>query len=72
MIMNDATRRLFRPDIENPTEDEFAQASQALQVLPIPWVHSVDVSNAALWLASDEARYVTGVALPVDAGTVIK
>jgi hypothetical protein len=25
-----------------------------------------------LWLASDEARYVTGVALPVDAGIVIK
>jgi (+)-trans-carveol dehydrogenase len=72
MIMNDATRRLFRPDIENPTEDDFAQASQELQVLPIPWVHSVDVSNAVLWLASDEARYVTGVALPVDAGTIIK
>jgi (+)-trans-carveol dehydrogenase len=72
MIMNDATRRLFRPDIENPTQEEFAQASQEMQVLPIPWVDSRDVSNAVLWLASDEARYVTGVALPVDAGAVIK
>jgi NAD(P)-dependent dehydrogenase (short-subunit alcohol dehydrogenase family) len=28
----------------------------------------VDISNAIVWLASDEARYVTGVSLPVDAG----
>jgi (+)-trans-carveol dehydrogenase len=32
----------------------------------------VDVSNAALFLASDEARYVTGVALPIDAGVLAK
>jgi (+)-trans-carveol dehydrogenase len=35
-------------------------------------VDPVDISNAVLFLASDEARYVTGVALPVDAGAVIK
>jgi NAD(P)-dependent dehydrogenase (short-subunit alcohol dehydrogenase family) len=40
--------------------------------LPIPWVEPVDISNALLFLASDEARYVTGVTLPVDAGAVIK
>jgi NAD(P)-dependent dehydrogenase (short-subunit alcohol dehydrogenase family) len=37
-------------------------------VLPIPWVEPADISNAVLWLASDESRYVTGVTLPVDAG----
>jgi SDR family mycofactocin-dependent oxidoreductase len=31
-----------------------------------------DVSNAVLWLASDEARYVTGAALTVDAGNTIR
>lgn len=72
MIMNDATRRLFRPDLEDPTQEDFARASQELQVLPVPWVDPVDVSNAVVWLASDEARYVTGVTLPVDAGTTIK
>ena len=36
--------------------------------MPIPYVNAIDVSNAVLWLASDEARYVTGVALPIDAG----
>jgi (+)-trans-carveol dehydrogenase len=40
--------------------------------MPVPYVESVDVSNALLWLASDEARYVTGVNLPVDAGSLLK
>jgi NAD(P)-dependent dehydrogenase (short-subunit alcohol dehydrogenase family) len=36
--------------------------------LPVELLEPVDISNALLWLASDEARYVTGVSLPVDAG----
>ena len=72
MIQNEATWKLFRPDLENPTEADFAPASQAMNALPIPWVDPVDISNAVLFLASDEARYITGVTLPVDAGTVIK
>jgi NAD(P)-dependent dehydrogenase (short-subunit alcohol dehydrogenase family) len=35
-------------------------------------VEPVDISNAILFLASDEARYITGVTLPVDAGAMIK
>lgn len=31
-----------------------------------------DVANAALFLASDEARYITGVLLPVDGGLLVK
>jgi (+)-trans-carveol dehydrogenase/(-)-trans-carveol dehydrogenase len=38
----------------------------------LPWVEPVDIANAALFLASDEARYITGVAFPVDAGMSIK
>ena len=72
MIQNEPTWRLFRPDLEHPTEADFAPASQTLNALPIPWVEPVDISNAVLFLASDEGRYVTGVTLPVDAGTVIK
>ena len=72
MIQNEATYRLFRPDLEHPTRDDFAPASQAVNALPIPWVEPVDISNAVLFLASDEGRYITGVTLPVDAGTVIK
>src|SRR5437588_3657430 len=65
MVMNSATYRLLRPDLENPTSDDMAGPAAALNALPIPWVEPVDISNAVLWLASDEARYVTGVALPV-------
>jgi (+)-trans-carveol dehydrogenase/(-)-trans-carveol dehydrogenase len=72
MIQNEATYRLFRPDLDHPTRADFEPASQAMNVLPIPWVDPVDISNAVLFLASDEARYITGVALPVDAGAVIK
>jgi SDR family mycofactocin-dependent oxidoreductase len=72
MIQNEATWRLFRPDLEHPTREDFVPASQAMNALPIPWVEPVDISNAVLFLASDDGRYLTGVALPVDAGTVIK
>jgi NAD(P)-dependent dehydrogenase (short-subunit alcohol dehydrogenase family) len=41
-------------------------------LLDVPLIEAVDVSNAIAWLVSDEARYVTGVALPVDAGYTAK
>ncbi|MDT5278268.1 MAG: hypothetical protein QOG95_5200, partial [Mycobacterium sp.] len=40
--------------------------------LPVGWVEPEDVSNAVLFLASDESRYVTGVTLPIDAGSCLK
>jgi (+)-trans-carveol dehydrogenase len=72
MIMNDTIFRLFMPDNANPTREDFAPASQEMNALPIPWVEAVDISNALLFLASDEARYITGVTLPIDAGATIK
>jgi SDR family mycofactocin-dependent oxidoreductase len=72
MIQNEATWRLFRPDLEHPTRADFEPASQEMNALPIPWVDPVDISNALLFLASDEARYITGVPLPVDAGCLVK
>jgi (+)-trans-carveol dehydrogenase len=72
MIHNKATYDLFAPDLENPTKDQLAERFQAMNALPIPWVEARDISNAVLFLASDEARYITGVTLPVDAGSVAK
>ena len=72
MIQNAATYRLFRPDLDNPTADDIVEAAKALNALPIPWVEPRDISNAVLCLASDEARYITGVTLPVDAGSTQK
>jgi (+)-trans-carveol dehydrogenase len=72
LLMNEPTYRLFRPDLENPGPDDLAPVCQSFHFLPIPWVEPVDISNAVLFLASDEARYVTGVTLPVDAGSLLK
>jgi SDR family mycofactocin-dependent oxidoreductase len=72
MVQNEATYRLFRPDMQNPGPQELAQAGVSINALPIPWLEPVDISNAVLFLASDEARYITGVTLPVDAGFLVK
>ena len=74
MIQNSATYELFAPDLPaaERTKEVLSERFQTLNVLPIPWVEPVDISNAVLWLASDEARYVTGVTLPVDAGLLTK
>jgi NAD(P)-dependent dehydrogenase (short-subunit alcohol dehydrogenase family) len=68
----DATFRLFAPDKENPGPEDFAPVSQMMHTLPVPLVEPEDISNAALFFASDESRYVTGVQLPVDAGCLLK
>lgn len=72
MIMNEATYKMFRPDLEHPGPDDFAPLSQMMNTLPVPWVEPEDIANAALFLASDESRYITGVTLPVDAGACLK
>jgi SDR family mycofactocin-dependent oxidoreductase len=72
LLMNDATYRAFRPELENPGPDDLAPVCQTFHILPIPWVTPEDITNAVLFLASDEARYITGVALPVDAGSCLK
>ena len=74
MIHNSATYELFAPDLtpDQRTREVLAERFQTLNALPIRWVEPRDISNAVLWLASDESRYVTGVTLPIDAGSLIK
>ena len=74
MIQNAPTYELFAPDLpeKDRTKERLAERFQAINALPIPWVEPADISNAVLWLASDESRDVTGVTLPVDAAFTIK
>jgi SDR family mycofactocin-dependent oxidoreductase len=65
------------PMIMNPAiETWIAENPQAVaateNLLPVPMIQPGDVSDAVLWLVSDQARYVTGVTLPVDAGFNVK
>jgi (+)-trans-carveol dehydrogenase len=71
MIWNDQLYQLFRPDLERPELADVEPLFRANTALDIPWVEPADVSEAIVWLASDAARYVTGVVLPVDAGTIL-
>jgi (+)-trans-carveol dehydrogenase len=72
MLINDVNFRLFRPDLDDPTLEDVEPVYRSLNALPVPWVEPSDIANALLFLASDEARYITGITLPVDAGYALK
>ena len=72
LLHNEDLYKVFRPDLENPTADDVLPAFNVFQAMPIPFVEPRDISNAVLYFASDEARYVTGINLRIDAGSLIK
>jgi (+)-trans-carveol dehydrogenase len=72
MIMNDMMYRLFRPDLPEPTAVDAEIGFRQLMAMPVPWVTPDDVTNAVLFLASEKARFITGVTLPIDAGRQIR
>ncbi|WP_448625116.1 mycofactocin-coupled SDR family oxidoreductase [Geodermatophilus sp. URMC 64] len=72
MIQNPKVWGLFTPDDPEPTKEKFTELFETLHPLPVPYVEAVDISNAILFLVSDEARYITGVTLPVDAGYTVR
>jgi SDR family mycofactocin-dependent oxidoreductase len=72
MTLNEATFKRLRPDLDKPTADDVADVLAVRHLLPVPWIEPVDVANAVVFLASDEARYITGTQLVVDAGLLEK
>ena len=72
MVHNEDLYRMFMPGSENPTREEFTEHAKTMSPLPTPWLEPADISNALLFLASDEGRYVTGVTLPLDAGVMLR
>jgi SDR family mycofactocin-dependent oxidoreductase len=74
MVNNEMTYALFAPDLppEERTKEALSPRFASMNALPVAFVEPVDISNAILFLASDEARYITGVTLPVDAGFGVK
>ena len=72
LLHNEDLYKVFRPDIENPTADDVLPAFHMFQAMPIPYVEPRDISNAVLFFASDEARYITGINLRIDAGSLLK
>jgi (+)-trans-carveol dehydrogenase len=72
MIMNQAVWDLFAPNVKNPAAEDCGAAFQDMNCLPTPWMEPEDIANAVAWLASDDARWVTGTTLVVDAGYLAK
>jgi (+)-trans-carveol dehydrogenase len=70
MIHNPSFYGLFVPDADVPTREQAGEALMRNKPFNTPWVEPLDIANAALWLASDESRYVTGILLPVLGGPV--
>ncbi|QTJ70246.1 mycofactocin-coupled SDR family oxidoreductase (plasmid) [Rhodococcus sp. ZPP] len=68
LVQNDVMYKLFRPDLENPGASDFGELFQTLHLLPEQWVEPRDISNAVVFLASEEGQYITGTQLKVDLG----
>jgi (+)-trans-carveol dehydrogenase len=68
MVTNEVVYRVFRPDLEHPTEADILQPLRDLSAMDVPYLESRDISNAVLFLASDESRFITGLSMNIDAG----
>jgi SDR family mycofactocin-dependent oxidoreductase len=66
MLLNDALYPLFSPD--DPTREAMGEIMKTLHATPEPWLDPEDVSRVVLFLASDDARHMTGGAVKVDMG----
>jgi SDR family mycofactocin-dependent oxidoreductase len=72
MLQSAPMYKSFRPDLENPTRADAEPVFHVQQAMKVPWVEPEDISNMVLFLASDEARYITGTQQRVDAGGYLK
>ena len=74
LLHNDGLYAVFRPDMkrEKPTRADVEPAFTHFQAMPIPYIEPEDIAHLAVFLASDESRYVTGQQIRVDAGALLK
>jgi (+)-trans-carveol dehydrogenase len=66
MLENEAAYELMSPD--NPTLEGALAALSTLNPIPRPWLEPEDVSGLVLFLASDDAAYITGSEMKIDMG----
>ncbi len=71
MTVNDKVAEFFCPDAAEPTAEDLAAASERTHLLATAWTEIQDITDAVLFLCSDEARYITGAALPIDCGALL-
>jgi (+)-trans-carveol dehydrogenase len=64
--------RLFRPDLPEPTVADVEEGFRNSMPMGLAWIEPDQISDAVVFLASDSARYITGIVLPVDQGVTNK
>jgi NAD(P)-dependent dehydrogenase (short-subunit alcohol dehydrogenase family) len=57
----------FRPDLEHPTRADAELGFRAMHRLPTTYIQPSDISNAVVFLASEESRFITGLQMKVEA-----
>jgi SDR family mycofactocin-dependent oxidoreductase len=72
MLHSKGMYSVFRPDLDAPTREDAERAFPAMQAIPVPYIEPQDVSNAVLFLASDDSRFITGTQLRIEAGGLVK
>jgi SDR family mycofactocin-dependent oxidoreductase len=72
MLGNEFVWGLFRPDLDRPTKADVVESFRSTNLLPEPWMQPEDVSNAILYLVSDQGRFVTGTTQLLDTGFLAK
>jgi (+)-trans-carveol dehydrogenase len=68
MILNEPMYRLFRPDLPDPSREDFEESARSHNAMGVFALDPEDVSAAVLYLASDSGRYITGATHYIDAG----
>ena len=72
MLHNEGMYKVFRPDLAEPTREDAEVSFPAMQAMPVPYIEPADVSAAVVFLAGDDARFITGTQLRIDAGGYVK
>ncbi|MFZ2174022.1 MAG: mycofactocin-coupled SDR family oxidoreductase [Rhodococcus sp. (in: high G+C Gram-positive bacteria)] len=72
MLQSEPMYRSFRPDLEHPTRADAEPVFGVMQAMQVPYIEPEDISNIIVFLASEEARYITGMQMRVDAGGYLK
>ncbi len=72
MLNSDIMYQAFRPDLQNPTREDALEAFPTMNAMSNPYVEPEDIANMVLFLMSDESRYVSGMQMRVDAGSIVR
>ncbi|OBY29154.1 mycofactocin-coupled SDR family oxidoreductase [Mycolicibacter kumamotonensis] len=76
LLQNEGMYSMFRPDLtsqgKKATREDAEPLFTLFQAMPIPYIEPEDMANLGVFLASDDARYITGQHIRVDAGSLLK